>query len=390
MADTYTVTSKSSYGNRLTNGLKGIVWWFCCIIWAIILLAWNENNYVEQKAALDETKAETIETSVSKIDPELDWKVIYVSWKTSSPMEEALVDPIFRVKTDDLKLYREVEMYQWEEEEHTETEDNLWWGSTTTTTYTYDKVWSSDHIDSSNFAKSEGHTNPARRYDSESFEKEPILLGAYTLTPTYVKSLTKKSPVTLADQADIPEIEGMTGNESMLYIGEDATNPQVWDLRIRFYSVRPGDASVVWEQNWDTIRSHTTSNWRVIALIDESNISMDGLFEQAYSSNTMITWILRFVGIFLLWAWFSMIFGILEAIAKVIPFLGSLVWAATGIVSFCLALVVGLTTIAISWLVVRPIIWASVLAIVVLVIVWLSMYNKSKKVESQPTEVIEA
>jgi hypothetical protein len=40
-------------------------------------------------------------------------------------MEEALVDPIFRVKTDDLKLYREVEMYQWEEEEHTETEDNL-------------------------------------------------------------------------------------------------------------------------------------------------------------------------------------------------------------------------------------------------------------------------
>ena len=137
MADVFTSTTKTSYWSRLWNALKWIIGWFVLLWVSIFLLWWNENNYVEQKAALDETKWLTVETTADAINPDLDWQVVYVSWKTSSPSEEALVDELFWVKTDDLKLIRNVEMYQWVEEQTSDTDYNykvyipqrmeLWW-----------------------------------------------------------------------------------------------------------------------------------------------------------------------------------------------------------------------------------------------------------------------
>jgi hypothetical protein len=71
---------------------------------------------------------------------------------------------------------RRVEMYQWEEEEHTETHDEMGGGQTTETTYTYNKVWSENHIDSSNFYKSSQYVNPSWKYESETWVKDPIML----------------------------------------------------------------------------------------------------------------------------------------------------------------------------------------------------------------------
>ena len=46
-------------------------------------------------------------------------------------------------------------MYQWKEESHSESQDNLGGSETTTTTYPYDKIWSDSPIDSSYFKKPE-------------------------------------------------------------------------------------------------------------------------------------------------------------------------------------------------------------------------------------------
>jgi len=392
MADVFTSTTKTSYWSRLWNALKWIIGWFVLLWASIFLLWWNENNYVEQKAALDETKWLTVETTADAINPDLDWQVVYVSWKTSSPSEEALVDELFWVKTDDLKLIRNVEMYQWVEEQTSDTEDNLWWSQTTTTKYTYHKEWSSDEIDSSNFEHPKDHENPVWNFHSETYTKDPIMLGVYDITQTFGDRLDDTKSLNLSGQ-EIREQSGMIISDYNIYIWKDANKPEVWDMRIKFETLKPGTVSVVAEQHTDTLIAHTTTNGRNISLISESDASIDWLFDAAYSSNTMLTWLLRFLWIFGLWMWFSMIFSIFEALAKIIPFLWNLVWWAVGLVCLGLALIVWLTTIAIAWLVVRPVIWLSVLAVVIIVIIWMITLKKRKwwAVKSdKDVEIIEA
>ena len=376
MTPSYTVTSRSGYGSRLGDSLKGIVWGFVLLIGAIILLGWNENNFVEQKAALEETEWATIETSADKIDTSLDKSAIYINWRTSSPDENPLVDDVFWVKSDDLKLMRRVEMYQWEEEEHTETHDEMGGGQTTETTYTYNKVWSENHIDSSNFYKSSQYVNPSWKYESETWVKDPIMLGAYILSDTFVKQLTEESKVNLADQ-EITAISWMQQNESQLYIGNDPANPEIWDLRITFYRVVPGNASAVGQQFQDTLRPYQTSNHRSIGLLEQDNVPVHEMFEHAHSANAMMTWILRALGFIMLWFGFKAIFGILEALAKVVPLFWDLVWAATGVVCFWLALIVWIVTIAIAWLAVRPVYGIVAIVLVVGIIAWM-IYMKKK------------
>jgi len=375
MSPSYTVTRRTGYGSRLTDSLKGIVWWFILLIGGIILLWWNENNYVEQKAALEETEGVTVETSADKIDSSLEKSAVYINWTTSSTDENPLVDETFWVKTDDLKLIRKVEMYQWEEEEHTETKDELGWGQTTETTYTYNKVWSEDHIDSSKFYKSSQYVNPSWKYESETWVKDPILLWAYTLSEQFVNQLTEEVKVSLAEQ-EINPITWMQQTESQLYIGNDPANPEIWDLRISFYRVPTWKASAIGQQVNDTLRPYTTSNHRSIGLLEQDIVSVHEMFEHAHSANSMMTWILRGLGFLLLWAAFSLIFGIFEALAKIVPFIWNIIWAATGIVSFCLALIVWILTVAIAWLAVRPIYGIIAIVAVIGIIRWLVVMKK--------------
>lgn len=387
MSPSYTVTTRSGYGSRITDSLKWIVWGFILLIGAIILLWWNENNFVEQKAALEETEGVTVETSSDKIDASLDNNAIYINWKTSSPDETPLVDDVFWVKSDDLKLLRKVEMYQWEEEEHTETHDEMWWGQTTETTYTYNKVWSDRHIDSSNFYKSSQYVNPSWKYESQTWVKDPIMLGAYILSEQFVNQIDKETKVNLGEQTITP-MSGMIQNDSELYIGNDPSDPQIWDLRITFYRVVPGNASAVGQQFQETLRPYTTSNHRNIGLLEQDIVPVHEMFEHAHSANSFMTWILRGVGFLLLWAAFSMIFGIFEALAKVVPFIWNVVWAATGIVTFCLALIVWIVTVAIAWLAVRPVV--GIIALVAVVgIIWLLIYLKKKNPKPESSKADE-
>lgn len=78
------------------------------------------------------------------------------------------------------------------------------------------------------------------------------------------------------------------------------------------------------------------------------------MFASAAKENAMLTWILRLVGVLCVCFGLKAIFGILEAIAKVIPILGSIVGAGVGLVCMILGLAWSLLWIAIAWLAYRP------------------------------------
>lgn len=408
-----TVTTHTSYGKRVGNSFRNILLWIILLIASIWLLAWNENNYLQEKNALKEWAAIVQEASVSEVNPELEQKEIHVVWQLESA-DEALNDSAFGVTVDDLKLKRTVEMYQWVEDEDTTCTDNLWGSEDCTTTYSYRKSWEEDWINSNTFQESDTHRNPTSwEYQSQEWEKQNITLWAYKLTSTFINKLDNYTTVDLTKQNIIvPEqykiIADNNGNSvednnnsylygntntatsnnfqitnNNIYIWKNPAEPQIWDLRITFSSVIPSEASIVWRQAWNELNSYTTSNWRSIALLQLWNVTAEQMFLDAQKDNKMITWIIRFGWLLLMFIAFTMMMEFIETITKVLPFLSNIVWVWTRLIAFALTLVVWFVTIGIAWLAVRPVIWVSCLVVAIAWIFLLIKWKKAKKENSE-------
>jgi hypothetical protein len=426
MADSVSVASHHSYGSRVGNSFKNIFRGIILVIASIVLLVWNENNYVQQKKALKEWAAIVQEATVDQINSDLEWKEIHVSGQTASDAE-ALQDSAFWIVTDNLKLKRTVEMYQWHEKSEEKCHDNYWWSEDCETIYTYDTKWDEDPIDSSNFYQTTNHENPStREYESNERVKEPITLWAYTLTDVFVDKLTDYKAINLSEQnINIPETNEIATdqttqanettvednnnsylygdsettnnttassnnkyhiNDNQIYIWADPTKPNVWDLRITFSSVKPWTVSIVWKQMSNELTSYTTTNWRSIALLDQGNVSATDMFLEAQKANKMLTWILRLFWLFLMYCGFAMLFQFIETLAKVLPFLANIIGVWTSIIALWLTLIIWFLTIWIAWLAVRPIVWICCLVVAA---GWIFLLIKSKKNKKsdQPKEV---
>lgn len=420
MADKVTVTSRNSYGSRVKNSFAKIWLWFIFVIGSIIWIFLNEKNFLQTKVALNEWAEIVKETVSTEINPELDQAEVHLYWETSSDAA-ALQDSVFWVIVDDLKLARSVSMYQWTEESEEDCTDNLWWSEDCTTTYSYEKAWEDYAVNSSNFYESEWHENPTTwKYESQEREKSPIMLWAYTLGDVFVSSLLNYKTINLSEQEIIvPEeykvrestdtetsensvednnnsyLYGDTEEETevknnwskfhihdnYIYIWDDEWNPQVWDLKITFSSVKTWTVSVIWMQNWNTLTSYTASNGKTISLLENWQVSAENMFAHAQDANKKWTRFLRLVLLVLMFSWFSMMLEFITTLAKVLPFLSRLMGVWTGILAFALTLVFGFLAIWISRLAVRPIVWICCLAVVVVWIIMLVRARKNKKSE---------
>lgn len=423
MSDKVTVTSRNSYGSRVKNSFSRIGLWLILVVWSIIWIFLNEKNFLQTKVALNEWAEIVKETTSTEINPELDQAEVYLYWETNSSAE-VLKDPVFWVIVDDLKLSRNVSMYQWTEDVDEDCTDNLWWSETCETTYSYSKAWEDYAVDSNNFYESAWHENPSNwKYESENREKSPIMLWVYTLDDVFVSSLLNYQTINLSEQEIIIPEEYKTiantetsentvenNNDSYLYgdweneenkttenwtkfhisndhiyIWNDESNPQIWDLKITFSSVKTWTISVIWQQNWNTLTSYTASNGKTISLLENWQVSAENMFIHAQKANKMMTWFLRWFLLVLMFAWFSMIFEFITTLTKVLPFLSRIVGVWTKTLAFALTLVFGFLAIWISRLAVRPVVWICCLVIVIAWIVMLIKAKKNKKVENWNT-----
>jgi tetratricopeptide (TPR) repeat protein len=109
------------------------------------------------------------------------------------------------------------------------------------------------------------------------------------------------------------------------------------------------------------------------------------MFQQAQQSNVMWTWIFRLGGFILMLVGVALILRPLSVLADVIPFVGSIVGAGTGILSFLIAAPFAFLTVAVAWLRYRPVIGISLLflaAVAAGLILVLSKRGKSTNVSS--------
>ena len=152
--------------------------------------------------------------------------------------------------------------------------------------------------------------------------------------------------------------------------------PQIGDVRISYRIVRPHDFSVVGVQQGDTIVAHVASNGESNLLTADSIRSAAEMYQSAEEANTIKLWLFRLLGFALMYSGLRAVFRPLEVLGDVVPFIGSIIGAGAGIVSFLIAAPLSLVTIAVAWIVYRPVV--GIILLVVAGAIGYLVYTKAK------------
>ncbi len=128
----------------------------------------------------------------------------------------------------------------------------------------------------------------------------------------------------------------------------------IGDMRITFAIIPQKDVSIIAQQDGSTLTDFVTETGNIRMLVSGTQ-SAAQMFQAAEQGNTILTWLLRLLGLIVMYSGLRKILGPLDVLADVLPFLGSLMRMGTGLLSFLVALPCTLVTIAIAWFYYRPV-----------------------------------
>ena len=363
MPDTFTKVTSESWSGRIGHAFKGVLVGLLLFVLAFPLLFWNEGRAVKRARTLKEGGGAVVSVDSAAVDPANEGKLVHATGQAVT--SETLTDPVFGVTVAALKLRRDVEMYQWQERAESKTRKVVGGGTETTTTYTYEKGWSPRIIDASAFEEPAGHENPGRmRFPSDAWTAGKVTLGGFVLTPSLVGRIDRYAPL----QAPSPDLlpESLRGQvhpyAGGYFLGRDPASPAVGDLRVAFHSVPPTDVSIISRQVGDTFEPYRASAGGTLELLQLGTHSSEAMIEQAVAANQAALWMLRAIGFVVMLLGLGLMLKPLSVMADVVPLIGRIVGAGTGLIAFLVALGLSTVTIAIAWLVYRPLVGIGLLA----------------------------
>jgi hypothetical protein len=388
MSDSFTVTTSKSWFSRLAESIKSVLVGLVLFVVSFPILFWNEGRAVKTARSLEEGSGAVVSVSSDVVSPDKEGKLVHVTGPIAT--DGPVVDTDLGVQATAVKLVRNVSMYQWIEEEKSETRKKLGGGEETVTTYTYKKDWSSSAVDSSAFQVPAEHENPGEfPLPSATFLADPVRLGAFTLSEEQLGQLdeAKDLPVGAAAAESLPEglMDGIpaTVDKGAFYMGENPAVPAVGDVRISFQVVNPSQASVVAVQTGSSFAPYAAEAGDTILLVEEGAHTSAEMFQTAQDANTVMTWILRGGGFLAMVLGLFLVFRPLSVLGDVVPFIGSLLGVGVGLFALIVGFALSSITIAIAWFFVRPLLGIALLALAVGGVVWLLKANRKKKTQQQ-------
>lgn len=414
----------TGYGTRVGNSFKAIGTGFILFCIGTALLWWNEGRTVKTEKMLEEVGGSYVEMeNPNKKDASLDGELICGSALATT--EDSLSDKQFGVGAKAIALHRRVEYYQWVEDSNESSEDKLGGKEVTTTTYTYSKKWVSQPIESSEF-KDPAYQNKnmvlTTVEESEQYA-ENVKFGAYQLNETLIhqissregldlninedllKELDKNAQVAyerfygvkksakqtveqlaettvLSDSAKAVADSLKAVNDSIiknavnkkdleyvhlagnvLYFGRVPGSPEVGDVRVTFEKVVPAKVTVMAVVDGDSFKAFKAKNGKRFQRLVMGKKSGDEIIDIEKETNNMLLWVFRIFGVMLVIGGLKGIFGFLETVLKVVPFIANIFGWGVGVVCTILGLVWSLIVIAIAWLFYRPILGITLLVI---------------------------
>ena len=363
--DRVTEVTTTSWLQRLGQAIIGVLIGIAVVIGSAVLLFWNEGRAIKTAQGLTEGAGVVRSVSADRIDPDNDGKLLHVSGMLTAG--GPVSDGDFALKVQGLRLLRQVEMYQWKEETHTESRTKLGGGEERTTTYSYVRTWSDQPIDSARFREPRGHTNPAMTYRSRDALAAGTHLGAFAVPDSLVRGFGTPRPLAATEtQANALQIridKPVRVIDGVLYAGRDPSQPVIGDMKVSFAEVPLQTASIVAAQAGSSLAPFPTRTGTTVELISAGAVPAVEMFKEAQEDNVTFTWVLRAVGAFLTFVGFALILRPLRVAADLIPFLGSLVGAGAGLVAMIFTAVLAPLVIALGWLWYRPLVAIGVLIV---------------------------
>ena len=150
---------------------------------------------------------------------------------------------------------------------------------------------------------------------------------------------------------------------NVLYFGRVPSAPQVGDVRVTFEKVVPAKVTVMAVVDGDTFKKFKAKNGQRREWLVMGQKSGDEIIEADKEANNTWLWILRVVGIMMVIGGLKGIFGFIETILKVVPFIAGIFGWGVGLVCTVLGIVWSLIVIALAWLFYRPLLGISLLVI---------------------------
>ena len=414
----------TGYGTRVGNSFKAIGTGFILFCIGTALLWWNEGRTVKTEKMLEEVGGSYVEMeNPNKKDASLDGELICGSALATT--EDSLSDNQFGVGAKAIALHRRVEYYQWVEDSKESSEDKLGGKEVTTTTYTYSKKWVSQPIESSEF-KDPAYQNKnmvlTTVEESEQYA-ENVKFGAYQLNETLIHQISSREGLDLAISEDLlkeldknaqvayerfygvkksakqtveqlaettvlsdsakavadslkavndsiiknavnkKDLEYVHLAGNVLYFGRVPGSPEVGDVRVTFEKVVPAKVTVMAVVDGDSFKSFKAKNGKRFQRLVMGKKSGDEIIDIEKETNNMLLWVFRIFGVMLVIGGLKGIFGFLETVLKVVPFIANIFGWGVGVVCTILGLVWSLIVIAIAWLFYRPILGITLLVI---------------------------
>ena len=351
MSDQYTEVTTQGWLQRLGGSFIAALIGLILVPLSIVVLYWNEGRAVDASRALSRGASEIVEVNATAVDPQVNGKLVHLTG-TMQPTTPAR-DPVFGVTGDGLlRLSRNVEMYQWKETSSSQSQQSVGGSKTTETTYAYQRVWSAQPIASAQFKVRDGHQNPPMQVQSATFDAGQVKLGAYGVDPPLLNKLATFAPLQV--QSAPPASYQASGDG--FYQGQNPGQPAIGDIRVTFGAIPAQTISVAAAQSNGMLAGYRDANGYTIALAEPGVVTAAALFHDEQTSESRLTWILRGAGFVAMLIGFVCMTRPLTMVFAFLPFLESLVGAGAFLVALTLAVPITLVTIAVAWIVHRPLI----------------------------------
>ena len=150
---------------------------------------------------------------------------------------------------------------------------------------------------------------------------------------------------------------------NVLYFGRVPGSPEVGDVRVTFEKVVPAKVTVMAVVDGDSFKPYKAKNGKRFQTLVMGKKSGDEIIDAEKEANNMILWALRILGVMLVIAGLKGIFGFLETILKVVPFIANIFGWGVGIVCTVIGIVWSLIIIALAWLFYRPLLGIGLLVL---------------------------
>ena len=420
------IVDNPSWSQRLGSSFKGVLVGLALFVAGFPILFLNEGRAVDTAKRLKEGAGAVVDVPADKIDAANEGKLVHVSGKADT--QDVLSDEVFGVSATALRLKRTVEVYQTVEHSETKREKR---GDKTVekTTYTYSNEWCDKPVDSSQYhdaTKRAANPPAAMPYSDVDKIAQNVTLGAFTLSEAHVKRMGEKKPfafpVDFKPPASVPGAQYQNGIiyvpynaapaaaptpaststssvSPLLAAAQAATNvatavanaatsalvgghsvamaPVPGDVRVTFKVVLPHDVTVVERQDGNTLSPWPASDGDTLSFVRDGRVPAAKIFADAQSMNSKITWLLRLVGLLVMYFGIKKALGPIDSLVDAIPILNGIVAMGTSLAAGLVAGACALLTIGVAWVFYRPWLGIPLIAVGVGVLVMVFMKKRN-------------